>query len=112
MLKRLTTMPDDRITFDARAPRKLARAIGDLMIGFSRWRLAWALAWLDIRNRYRGSVLGPLWLSLSTGIMLAGWKRSAPPTPAAEETPAGQQVERRRIRSVGGRLAPGDGPIS
>ncbi len=72
MLKRLTTMPDDRITFDARAPRKLARAIGDLMIGFSRWRLAWALAWLDIRNRYRGSVLGPLWLSLSTGIMLAG----------------------------------------
>lgn len=72
MLKHLATMPDDRLTFDADAPRKLARAIGDLTIGFNRWRLAWALAWLDIRNRYRGSVLGPLWLSLSTGIMLAG----------------------------------------
>lgn len=72
MLKRLAAMPDDRLIFDAGAPRKLARATGDLIIGFSRWRLAWALAWLDIRNRYRGSVLGPFWLSLSTGIMLAG----------------------------------------
>ena len=33
-------------------------------------RLAWTLAWLDIRLRYRGSMLGPLWLTLSTGIMV------------------------------------------
>jgi len=33
-------------------------------------RLAAALARLDIRNRYRGSVLGPFWLSLSTAIMV------------------------------------------
>lgn len=34
------------------------------------WRLCWSLAWLDIRLRYRGSMLGPLWLTLSTGLMV------------------------------------------
>ena len=31
-----------------------------------------ALARLDIRNRYRGSVLGPFWLTLSTAVMVVG----------------------------------------
>ncbi|MGG5811561.1 ABC transporter permease [Falsiroseomonas sp. CW058] len=57
---------------DAAAPDHLARATEDLATGFGRWRLAAALAWLDLRNRYRGSVLGPFWLTLSTGVMLAG----------------------------------------
>jgi lipopolysaccharide transport system permease protein len=57
---------------DAAAPRRLARAADDLATGFARWRLAAALAWLDLRNRYRGSVLGPFWLTLSTGAMLLG----------------------------------------
>jgi lipopolysaccharide transport system permease protein len=43
--------------------RDLAEAIG-------LWRLCWTLAWLDIRLRYRGSVLGPFWLTLSTGAMV------------------------------------------
>ena len=34
------------------------------------WRLGCLLAWLDIRLRYRGSMLGPLWLTLSTGLMV------------------------------------------
>jgi homopolymeric O-antigen transport system permease protein len=58
--------------FDAAAPRRRSRAVSDLSLGLRRWSLAWALAWLDIRNRYRGSVLGPFWLTLSTGLMLAG----------------------------------------
>lgn len=57
---------------DAADPRRRERALADLRIGFSRWRLAATLAWLDIRNRYRGSVLGPFWLTLSTGAMLLG----------------------------------------
>jgi len=32
--------------------------------------LAWALGWLDIRLRYRGSMLGPFWLTISTGVMV------------------------------------------
>ena len=55
---------------DASRPRRLERALEDLATGFARWRLAAALARLDIRNRYRGSVLGPFWLSLSTAIMV------------------------------------------
>ena len=43
----------------------------DIRLGFRRWPLPAALAWLDIRNRYRGSVLGPLWLTLSTGVTFA-----------------------------------------
>ena len=34
------------------------------------WRLAFTLGWLDIRLRYRGSVLGPFWLTLSTAVMV------------------------------------------
>jgi lipopolysaccharide transport system permease protein len=34
------------------------------------WRLILKLGWLDIRLRYRGSVLGPFWLTLSTAVMV------------------------------------------
>lgn len=57
---------------DAANPEHLERAIADLSGGFARWRLAVALARLDIRNRYRGSVLGPFWMTASTAIMVAG----------------------------------------
>ncbi len=42
----------------------------DLAGGASAWRLAVTLGWLDIKLRYRGSVLGPFWLTLSTAIMV------------------------------------------
>jgi len=42
----------------------------DIVDGFGLWRLAWALGMSDIKLRYRGSVLGPFWLTLSTGIMI------------------------------------------
>jgi lipopolysaccharide transport system permease protein len=45
-------------------------AMRDVAQGTRLLRLAWTLAWLDIRLRYRGSMLGPLWLTLSTGIMV------------------------------------------
>lgn len=46
-------------------------ALLDVVEGFRLWRLAWSLGWLDIRLRYRGSILGPFWLTLSTAIMIA-----------------------------------------
>ncbi len=46
-------------------------AAEDLRAGLKLWRLIWMLGWLDIRLRYRGSVLGPGWLTLSTAIMIA-----------------------------------------
>jgi lipopolysaccharide transport system permease protein len=57
---------------DASDPRNVERALGDLKGGLQRWRLAWALARLDIRNRYRGSVLGPFWMTASTAVMVCG----------------------------------------
>jgi lipopolysaccharide transport system permease protein len=47
------------------------RALLDLREAVSLWRLCWTLAWLDIKLRYRGSMLGPFWLTLSTAIMVA-----------------------------------------
>lgn len=57
---------------DAGDPQNLRRSMQDLAGGFARWRLAMALARLDIRNRYRGSVLGPFWMTASTAVMVAG----------------------------------------
>jgi lipopolysaccharide transport system permease protein len=64
--------PEHILSVDAANPRHTERALADLRDGLSQWRLALALARLDLRNRYRGSVLGPLWMSLSTLIMLVG----------------------------------------
>ncbi len=46
-------------------------AVRDVNDGSALWPLAWTLGWLDIKLRYRGSMLGPFWLTLSTGIMVA-----------------------------------------
>ena len=40
----------------------------DLQEGVRDWRLSRLLAWQDIKQRYRRSTLGPLWLTLSSGI--------------------------------------------
>ena len=42
----------------------------DVTEGLAAWRLAFTLGWLDIKLRYRGSILGPFWLTLSTAIMV------------------------------------------
>jgi lipopolysaccharide transport system permease protein len=45
-------------------------ALDDVLAGLRLWRLAWSLGWLDIKLRYRGSMLGPFWLTISTGVMV------------------------------------------
>jgi len=50
---------------------RYARAWNDLASGLRAWRLATTLGWTDVRLRYRGSVLGPFWLTLSAVIMVA-----------------------------------------
>ena len=46
-------------------------AARDLREAAALWRLCWTLGMLDIRLRYRGSVLGPFWLTISTGAMVS-----------------------------------------
>src|SRR6266545_4795204 len=52
-------------------PSPAAAALGDLMEGMSKSWMWSAMAMQDIRLRYRGSVLGPFWLTISTVIMVA-----------------------------------------
>lgn len=40
--------------------------------GSRRVDIWWTLAWFDIVLRYRRSLLGPIWLTLSMGVMIAG----------------------------------------
>jgi ABC-type polysaccharide/polyol phosphate export permease len=47
-------------------------AFADFRASLSRWYLAWALARHDIAARYRGSTLGPFWITLSMGMMVVG----------------------------------------
>lgn len=59
---------DFRGDMSAAAHNRLA--IEDVAEGLRLWPLAWSLGWLDIRLRYRGSILGPFWLTLSTAILV------------------------------------------
>lgn len=56
-----------------------ARAIGDLRAGWDQRELWIHLGWQDIRQRYRRSVLGPIWISITMvvtavalGVLYAG----------------------------------------
>jgi ABC-type polysaccharide/polyol phosphate export permease len=51
---------------------ELEMAFADLRGSVARWYLAWALARHDIAARYRGSILGPFWITLSMGMMVVG----------------------------------------
>lgn len=42
----------------------------DFHEGVTLWRLVWALAFSDIRLRYRGSAIGPFWMTISTGVQI------------------------------------------
>jgi lipopolysaccharide transport system permease protein len=50
--------------------RRFALATADLGETAHLWRLVLALSFMDIKLRYRGSVLGPFWLTLSTAVMI------------------------------------------
>jgi lipopolysaccharide transport system permease protein len=64
--------PHHRVSIDSapNAGAKAKAAFGDISETLQLWRLVWKLSFLDIRLRYRGSILGPFWLTLSTAVMI------------------------------------------
>ena len=50
----------------------LSRAVKDLRDGLLSVHVWAALAWQEVRQRYRRSVLGPFWLTISIGVLIAG----------------------------------------
>jgi len=47
------------------------QALMDIIKGFKLWRLALSLGWFDIKLRYKGSALGPLWITSTSAAMTA-----------------------------------------
>jgi ABC-type polysaccharide/polyol phosphate export permease len=44
--------------------------VAEIFAGFGAWRVWTLLGWDDIRQRYRRSVLGPFWITLSMGMFI------------------------------------------
>jgi lipopolysaccharide transport system permease protein len=57
---------------DDLAWRSWGRALADLKGGLASRALWSSMGWQDIRQRYRRSMLGPFWLTLSMGLMVGG----------------------------------------
>ena len=51
---------------------EFAMSFADLTASVKSLGLAGSLAWHDVVSRYRGSVLGPFWITLSMGFMVGG----------------------------------------
>lgn len=47
-------------------------AMGDLIATFQHWSLWSMMGWNDIKARYRGSTLGPLWITAGLAALVAG----------------------------------------
>jgi ABC-type polysaccharide/polyol phosphate export permease len=58
------------LALQGRRKRDLDLAWRDLKMAAARWHLIIHIAWLDVRQRYRRSVLGPIWLTISIGIQI------------------------------------------
>ena len=68
----MSVAPTRDVSIIHRRKNKTACALADLREALS---LSWfwmALAWNDILQRYRGSMLGPFWITLTTAVFIAG----------------------------------------
>ena len=52
--------------------RQFQRALADLVHGLEQWRLWSNLGWREILQRYRRSLLGPFWLTLTMAALIGG----------------------------------------
>jgi len=59
-----------RPIYEASGGPSTGAAARDIRETFTRWPLWMMMSWQDIKQRYRGSVLGPFWLTLSMGVMI------------------------------------------
>ena len=64
------TLPDERVSEEiVNDSQTFRRAVGDLKQGLNQRELWLSLGWQDIKQRYRRSTLGPLWITIATGVM-------------------------------------------
>ena len=66
------TLPDESVRAEiVNDSQTFRRAVGDLRQGMHQRELWLSLGWQDIKQRYRRSTLGPLWITIATGVMAA-----------------------------------------
>jgi ABC-type polysaccharide/polyol phosphate export permease len=53
-------------------PSEPALAARDFAVGLRRTELWGTLGWHDVRQRYRRSIIGPFWITISMGMMIGG----------------------------------------
>ncbi|AWH91138.1 ABC transporter permease [Dietzia lutea] len=64
------TLPDERVRGEiVNDSHTFRRAVADLRQGLGQRELWLSLGWQDIKQRYRRSTLGPLWITIATGVM-------------------------------------------
>ncbi|EYT62172.1 sugar ABC transporter permease [Dietzia sp. UCD-THP] len=64
------TLPDERVRSEIVSDSQtFRRAVADLRQGLGQRELWLSLGWQDIKQRYRRSTLGPLWITIATGVM-------------------------------------------
>jgi len=67
----MTPLPAGRLErFPATHPERMGAALHDIREGLSAVHIWWQFGWHDVKQRYRRSVLGPFWLTISTGVMV------------------------------------------
>ena len=67
----MTALEDDinlRDKLVASSPK--LKAWKDIVRGLSMYPVWWGLAWLEIKQRYSRSMIGPFWITLSMAIMI------------------------------------------
>jgi lipopolysaccharide transport system permease protein len=57
-------------SFETGGPPTTGDALADIGQAVRRSDLWFAMAWQDIRQRYRGSMLGPFWVTINMGLMV------------------------------------------
>lgn len=63
-------LPDERVRGEiVNDSQTIRRAVADLRQGLTQRELWLSLGWQDIKQRYRRSTLGPLWITIATGVM-------------------------------------------
>src|SRR3954451_11239551 len=66
------TMEDSDATVPARSNQTIALALADILAGLRAYQLWTTIGWHDIRQRYRRSIVGPFWITISMAAMIVG----------------------------------------
>lgn len=66
-------MPVNEVNvYSNEAGRRLSVALADIVDGLRSWPIWLTLAWQDIRQRYRRSLLGPFWITVTMLVTVIG----------------------------------------